>query len=553
MRGAAFKRLAWATVSAAVVLTMLHSGGAVRAQDALVTGLPALGEASTDDLSGSAERRLGQSIYQTLLRAGVVYDDPEAQDYLQVQAGRLLAAAQARGELGPEAGLAPHDFRFFLVKDPSINAFALPGGYIGVHSGLVVQAARESELMSVLAHEIGHVTQRHIARMFGQQRQSSGVMIAAALLAAMAAGSNPDAAMGIVSLGQTVALKDQLSFSRDAEREADRVGLMLLRDAGFDAQAMARLFQKLAQAGRYYETAAPSWLRSHPLTSERIADVQTRIQSLATAESTQRTGPSAGQVPRAEPASEESLEFAWIRQRLEATAVRSVDGLARMAALLAARRSDPGSASAHDQARITYGQAWVALLQRDLPAVERFLADSRLAAGQAKAPMGLTAGTAAGSPRLATLAEPFWAVIASQAHLIAGQPAPALERVEQALAVWPRSVSTRPLVRTAIEAELLLQRPLAALARARWLTSQWPDDLEAWRLQSQAAAAAARLTEAHAAQAERYWLQGALSAALEQFALARKAGDSDFVSLSQIDAKMTTLRTQILRLKEETR
>jgi len=540
-------------VSAAVVLAMLHSGGAVRAQDALVTGLPALGEASTDDLSGSAERRLGQSIYQTLLRAGVVYDDPEAQDYLQVQAGRLLAAAQARGELGPEAGLAPHDFRFFLVKDPSINAFALPGGYIGVHSGLVVQAARESELMSVLAHEIGHVTQRHIARMFGQQRQSSGVMIAAALLAAMAAGSNPDAAMGIVSLGQTVALKDQLSFSRDAEREADRVGLMLLRDAGFDAQSMARLFQKLAQAGRYYETGAPSWLRSHPLTSERIADVQTRIQSLATSESTPRAGLSAGQTARAPQASEESLEFAWIRQRLEATAVRSVDGLARMAALLAARRSDPGSTSAHDQARVAYGQAWVALLQRDLPSVERFLADSRLAAGQATGPMGLTAGTAAGSPRLATLAAPFWAVIASQAQLIAGQPAAALERVEQALALWPRSVSTRPLVRTAIEAELLLQRPLAALSRARWLTSQWPDDLEAWRLQSQAAAAAARLTEAHAAQAERYWLQGALSAALEQFALARKAGDSDFVSLSQIDAKMTVLRRQILRLKEETR
>lgn len=559
LNGSLLNRLRRLVRGSVAVLGMLNLFGhptpqaQAQAQDILVTGLPALGEASTDDLSGSAERRLGQSIYQTLLRAGVVYDDPEAQDYLQVQAGRLLAAAQARGELGPEAGLAPQDFRFFLVKDMSINAFALPGGYIGVHSGLVVQAARESELMSVLAHEIGHVTQRHIARMFGQQRQSSGVMIAAALLAAMAAGSNSDAAMGIVSLGQTVALKEQLSFSRDAEREADRVGLMLLRDAGFDTQAMAGLFQKLAQAGRYYETGAPSWLRSHPLTSERIADVQTRIQSLATGTSTQRMGSSGVPIGGSALPSAESLEFAWIRQRLEATAVQSVDGLARMAALLAARRSDPGSASAHDQARIAYGQAWVALLQRDLPAVEAFLADSRLAAGQTKERMGLTAETTAGSPRLATVASPFWAVIAAQAHLIAGQPEATLDRVEQALALWPRSVSTRPLVRTAIAAELLLQRPLAALSRARWLTTQWPEDPEAWRLQSQAAAAAARLTEAHAAQAERYWLQGALSAALEQFALARKAGDSDFVSLSQIDAKMTVLRTQILRLKEETR
>ncbi|MFM1881404.1 MAG: hypothetical protein RLZZ344_1638, partial [Pseudomonadota bacterium] len=125
--------------------------------------------------------------------------------------------------------------------------------------------------------------------------------------------------------------------------------------------------------------------------------------------------------------------------------------------------------------------------------------------------------------------------------------------LEQALSLWPRSVSTRPLVRTAIEAELQLARPMAALSRARWLTSQWPEDLEAWRLQAQAAAAAARLTEAHAAQAERYWLQGALSAALEQFGLARRAADSDFMSLSEIDAKMTALRTEILRLKEEAR
>lgn len=535
---------AWAFATAATAATASTSPSFAPPS----AGLPALGEAATDALSGASERRLGQAIYRELLRSGLVHDDPEAQDYLQTQAARLLSAALARGELGADAGLFPEDFRFFLVKDPSINAFALPGGYIGVHSGLVVQSARESELMSVLAHEIGHVTQRHIARLFGQQRQSTGVMIAAALLAAIAASASPDAAMGIVSLGQTVAVKDQLSFSRDAEREADRLGLLLLEESGFAPEAMAELFLKLAQSGRYYESAAPSWLRSHPLTLERIADVQSRLQSR----------------PRAAEQSltlvTESLEFSWIRQRLEATGTASVDGLARLSRLLAARRADPAFTSLADQARIAYGQAWVALGQGDTVAVRSFVESSRQAALQADR-------AASGSPRregqppsptaLTVLAEPFWAVVLAHASYRDDQPAQALAVVEQALASRPQSVSTRALVRLAATAELALGRPVAALARARWLTTHWPQDPQAWDLQARAASAADRVTEAHAAQAERYWLEGGLSAALEQFGLARKASTTsasgDFVSLSQIDTKITQLRQELLRLKEEAR
>lgn len=509
-------------------------------------GLPALGETATDALSGAAERRLGRSIFEQLLRAGVVHDDPEAQDYLQVQASRLLSAALARGELGAEAGLLPEDFRFFLVKDPSINAFALPGGYIGVHTGLVVQSARESELMSVLAHEIGHVTQRHIARLFGQQRQSSGVMIAAALLAAIAAASSPDAAMGIVSLGQTVAVREQLAFSRDAEREADRIGLLLLEESGFAPEAMAELFNKLSQAGRYYESAAPSWLRSHPLTLERIADVQARLQA--------RAVPSGPRGP--EPS--DSLEYAWIRQRLAATADQSVNGLARSATLLATQRADPVFSSAADQARLAYGQAWIALGQGDSAAARAFIDQSMNAAAQADNAARTKGGADAG-PGIEVLAQPFWALAKARAWQQSGQPADALTEVEAALLASPRSIATRALVRVAITVELDLGRALPALTRARWLSTHWPYDAEAWRLHAQAAAAASRLTEAHAAQAERYVLQGGLAAALEQLALARKAagtasGSGDqFMSLSRIDARIGQLRQEMLRLKEEGR
>ncbi len=507
--------------------------------------LPALGEAAADALSGAAERRLGRAIFQELLRAGVVHDDPEAQDYLQAQAHRLLIAALARGELGPETGLLPEDFRFFLVKDPSINAFALPGGYIGVHSGLVVQAARESELMSVLAHEIGHVTQRHIARLFGQQRQSTGVMIAAAVLAAIAASNSPDAAMGIISLGQTVAVKDQLAFSRDAEREADRIGLGLLEESGFAPQAMADLFLKLSQAGRYYESAAPAWLRSHPLTLERIADVQARLQA-------RPVDPDRATRPYSE-----SIEFDWIRQRLEATAVQSIDGLVRLAGLLASRRKDPAFSTPAAQARIAYGQAWVALSQGDVHAAQLFIEDSRAAAAIASAPFG-KAVTQNEGETLVVLAQPFWAVVQARALQRDGKSGEALEAIENALRARPQSVSTRALVRLAVLAELDLDRPMAALSRARWLSTHWPHDPEAWQLQAQSAAAARRMTEAHAAQAERYWLQGGLAAALEQLSLARKAGSSsgggtDFMSLSQIDAKITQVRQEMLRLKEEAR
>ena len=175
----------------------------------LAEGLPDLGESAQLDLSPQMERRIGESIMRDIrLREPGYVDDPEINGYLN-RLGRGLAR---------QSDEAKQEFEFFALRDATLNAFAMPGGYIGVHTGLIVAAQSESELASVLAHEIGHVTQRHIARMLARERQASVMMLAALVLAALAARSNPQAAGGMISLGSTVARQQMLGFSRDAER-----------------------------------------------------------------------------------------------------------------------------------------------------------------------------------------------------------------------------------------------------------------------------------------------------------------------------------------------
>ncbi|MGA1322673.1 MAG: M48 family metalloprotease [Burkholderiaceae bacterium] len=485
--------------------------------------LPQLGEADADGLSLAAERRLGRQVFQEFLRAGVVADDPELEDYLVSQSARLLQAALEQGHLQPGQSIEPAEFRFFAVRDPAINAFALPGGYIGIHTGLMAQSQSESELMSVLAHEIGHVSQRHISRQFGQRRQSSAVMIAAALLAAMAASSSSDAAMGIMSLGQTVAVQDQLAFSREAEREADRVGLGLLKEAGFDPQAMASLFQKLLRAGEFYESAAPNWVRSHPLTSERIADVQTRLSQMNGSNSSALSQPDSRQ-----PA-QDTLEFRWLRARIGSLSDRSVDGLAK-SQLRLQKAFEQAQAKAVEQSALAYAMAWVAAGQRRHQEALSRLDQAEALARKANAH---------------EWANPLLTTARLEVLLAAGDLPKAYETLQPALGAMNPSLSQRQLARLSIRIVEGLGRHDQALAFAQSYTSRWPDDLQGWALQAQVASSASQQTLAHWATAERYRRAGALNAALEQLRLARKANDADFTVMSMIDARLASLRREI--------
>nr|WP_156517858.1 M48 family metalloprotease [Achromobacter ruhlandii] len=232
-----------------------------------------MGAASAADLSPALERSLGEAIMSQGRRDPTYVDDPELSQYLTTM-GRKLAAFSP--------GAVP-DVEMFGVRDPEINAFAMPGGFIGVNTGLIVSSGSESELAAVLAHEIGHVVQRHIARGMTQQNQNSMVMLASLAGVALAAlaGGGGNLAMGVAAFGQAAAINRQLGFSRDAEREADRAGFTMLTKAGYDAQGMAQMFSRLMNASRLNEGAGGgSWASTHPLSIERMSDVQNRVRSL---------------------------------------------------------------------------------------------------------------------------------------------------------------------------------------------------------------------------------------------------------------------------------
>ncbi len=247
---------------------------AAQAQSSVTSGLPLLGDSS--DMTSSAERRLGDRIARELYRDPDYLDDTVLSDYVQGIWQPLLAAARLRGDLTPEL-----DERFawqvLLGRDRTVNAFALPGGYLGLHLGLLAVVTSRDELASVLGHELSHVTQRHISRLVSKSSQQAPWMIGAMILGVLAASKNADAGNALLMGGQALSAQSQLNFSRDMEREADRVGLGVMTQAGFDAQGFVTMFDKLQQASRLNDNGAYPYLRSHPLTTERIADMQARL------------------------------------------------------------------------------------------------------------------------------------------------------------------------------------------------------------------------------------------------------------------------------------
>ncbi len=233
--------------------------------------LPDMGSPADAVLSKNEEAQIGRQIMYSVWRSGKMVEDPQVTEYIN-EIGHRLAAQTNDGD---------HDFHFFVVNDPAINAFALPGGYIGVHTGLIEATRSEDELAGVLAHEIAHVTQRHIARaVHANSRQN--ILTTALMLGAMilgAAGGGSDAVGGAMAVAQGTAAQHQINFTRANEAEADRVGIGAMAGAGFDPHGMASFFEVIArQASSLPETRTPEFLQSHPVTTARIAEARNRAR-----------------------------------------------------------------------------------------------------------------------------------------------------------------------------------------------------------------------------------------------------------------------------------
>jgi predicted Zn-dependent protease len=234
--------------------------------------LPDIGSPASSTLSIDDEFHIGLQVMRQLRDEGQIIEDPEATEYIQALGSRIVA--QATGD-------SAQRFSFFFVRDETINAFALPGGFIGVNYGLVLATRNESQLAGVLAHEIAHVTQRHIARRVRSQGRQSIATIAsilAAILVGAATGSG-DATMGGIAMAQGAAMQQQINFTRANENEADRVGMSFLAAAGFDPYGMPDFFETMGRRSPVLATsrnALPEILQSHPISTNRIAESRAR-------------------------------------------------------------------------------------------------------------------------------------------------------------------------------------------------------------------------------------------------------------------------------------
>jgi predicted Zn-dependent protease len=449
---------------------------------AFADGLPDLGDVSQEVVSPQMERQIGeQAMFQ--IRADKSYlDDPEVYDYLNRLGGRLVAFSSEPAQ----------PFEFFGINDKAINAFAMPGGFVGVNTGLIELAQNESELASVLSHEISHVTQHHYARMISGQRYDSLAALATVAVAILAARNSPQASTAAIVGAQAGTVQRQLNFTREHEKEADRIGLGILEKSGLDTRAMPAFFERMQKATQLVEGNAPSYLRTHPVTHERIADVDDRVQQIPF-----------HLVP-------DSLDFQLIRARLLANQKMPQEAVAYFEAALSGEKKF-GNPVAH-----RYGLV-LALLRDRQPqrAAQEFATLHKQV------------------PHNATV------------EALHGQILRLEKSNKDAIAFYRGALKEFPQHHALIYdfAEVLLQdaRYTEALKLLDEQVAINGNDAKLYDLQARAYTALNRNQEAHHILAYNYILHGDLRGAIEQLELAKRAGN-DYYQLSVIESELRQFR-----------
>lgn len=452
------------------------------AQLVLADDLPELGDISQTVLTPAQEQAIAEQILRDIAVSDDVVQDIEMIDYLQSLGEKLVAA-------GPDKR---QQFNFFIVKDNSINAFALPGGVIGVHTGLILAANNESELASVIGHEVGHVTQHHLARMLASQKYDTFKSIASIAVALLVSRANPELAGGALTAASASGLQRQLDYTREYEREADRVGLQILDSAGFDVRAMPAFFTTLQRGTRFVEGSAPSFLRTHPLTSERIADVTSRVEAMPYRQVS------------------DSLDFQFMRAKIRAAQGSVQASIDNFQDNIKERRF-ANEAAEH------YGLA-VALLRKN---------DTDNSAKQVK---WLRANL------------PINAMVES----LSARIEVARNHPQQAATEFAKALNTFPAYRSLIygyaEHFLATNQPDKLLKLVNSKHPNYPNDAYFYELEARAYSLQSKVLLQHQAQGEAYFRRYDLKSAVEQMDLAVKANDGNFYEKSIAEARLKELK-----------
>jgi beta-barrel assembly-enhancing protease len=455
--------------------------------------LPDIGSSADTAMTSAQERRLGRAFMQSVRKSLPVNDDPLLNDYI-VGLGNDLVASSGTG-----AG----NYTFFLIDQPVINAFAGPGGYVGVYAGLVLATQSEGELAAVVAHEIAHVTQRHLMRAIENQSQYTlptlALLVAAAILGAQVSG---DLAAAAITGIQAASIQQQINFTRDNEKEADRVGIVTLSKSGHDPFAMAGFFERLSKESRTQENNAPEFLRTHPVNSNRIADAVGRAEAY-------------GHRQKPDP-----LRFHLTRADLRQRAFRRADQ-----AVESFRKTLKEGRYANETAE-HYG---LALALERAGSLEEAAAETR--ALRAKLPQ-----------------QAEMVILDARLQRRQGNAEAAIANLREALGLSPTSV---PLNMAYADTLMAAGRSADALRALRLVATQRPNDPELYKLMSDAAGKSGEKGETHLYRANYLYLNGDLEPAIKQLENGLRTPGLSYQAASRLQVRLEELKDEQRDLKKE--
>jgi beta-barrel assembly-enhancing protease len=453
---------------------------------AFAQALPDLGDISDASLSETQERTIGKRIMLDVRGDQAFVEDSELTDYINELGNRLVLANPTNRR----------EFEFFLLRDDSINAFALVGGFVGVHTGLILATQNESELAGVLGHEVSHVLQRHQARMMAGQKGSTVASLAALAVAILAArsGSNSQVPEAAIATASAVGIQSQLDYTREFEREADRSGLTLMERAGFDPRGMVSFFERLQRANRHNDSKAPGYLRTHPLTTERISDMQDRVETML-----------ARKVA-------DSLDYQLAYAKLRAQSGSAGEAVEYFRDLIA------GKTVLRSRADV-YGLVTALKRNRDYASAEKELLTIR----------------SSGS------VNPWIEHLAAELKSEQKKFVEALDIYRNATKAFP---DRRALLYGQLETLYEAGQVDAALASATERIRAIQDDPHLYDLQARGYALKGKQLAQHRATAESYYRRGNLVGAIEQLEIAVKANDGDFYERSIAEARLREFKAE---------